>query len=125
MHIAALTGARIEAIVSLRVKDCENGRFRFKPQKQESVVRPVPIHSALVPLIAELTRSKAPAEDLFPEFKTPPAGSQRERSTPAVKAFGTYRKAVGVDERRPGNGMDRLLPREAVYKSCFANRRSR
>ena len=35
MRIGALTGARIDAIVSLRVKDCEDGAFRFKPQKKE------------------------------------------------------------------------------------------
>ena len=102
MRIAALTGARIDAIVSLRVKDCENGMFRFKPQKQERKERYVPIHSALVPVVEELTHGKEPSDDLFPEFPVPPPGSQRERSMPAVKAFGRYRRAVGVDDRRPG-----------------------
>ena len=36
MRIAALTGARIDAIVSLRAKDCDGGVFRFKPQKREA-----------------------------------------------------------------------------------------
>ncbi len=102
MRIAALIGARIDAIASLRVKDSENGTFRFKRQKRESKERFVPIHSALVPLVEELTRAKGPDDDLFPEFPVPPPGSQRERSMPAVKAFGRYRRSVGVDERRPG-----------------------
>jgi hypothetical protein len=75
MRIAALTGARIDAIVSLRVKDCQDGRFRFKPQKQEINERQVPIHSALIPLLAELTHGRAMNDDLFPEFKIPPVGS--------------------------------------------------
>jgi integrase len=102
MRIAALTGARIDAIVSLRVKDCENGLFRFKPQKREVRERYVPIHSALVPLVKDLMRGKGRDDDLIPGFPIPPPGSQRERSMPAVKAFTTYRRSVGVDERLPG-----------------------
>jgi integrase len=102
MRIGALTGARIDAIVSLRVKDCEGGVFRFKPQKREAAERLVPIHSALASVVEALTRGKAPADDLFPGIPEPPSGSQRERSMPAVKAFGRYRKTVGVDDTRPG-----------------------
>ncbi len=102
MRIAALSGARIDAIVSLKVKHCENGLFRFKPQKKEAGERYVPIHSALVPLIETLKRGKAPDDDLFDGFPVPEPGSQRERSMPAVKAFGRYRVALGIDERREG-----------------------
>ena len=35
MRIGALTGARLDAIVCLRVKDCDGGAFTFKPQKKE------------------------------------------------------------------------------------------
>jgi integrase len=102
MKVAALSGARIDAIVSLRVKDCENGLFRFKPQKKETRERYVPIHSSLIALVDELKRGKSPEDDLFEGFPVPPPGSQRERSMPAVKAFGRYREAMGVDDRRPG-----------------------
>ena len=102
MRIAALTGARIDAIVSLRVKDCDNGVFRFKPQKREKRERYVPIHSTLVPIIEELVRGKKPDDDLLGGFPVPPSGSQRERSMPAVKAFTNYRRSLGVDERLPG-----------------------
>ena len=47
MRIAALTGARLDTIVSLRVGDCAAGLFTFKPQKREEKPRSVPIHSAL------------------------------------------------------------------------------
>jgi len=102
MRIGALTGARIDAIVSLSVEDCHNGLFRFKPQKKEKGPRYVPIHSALVPLTAELTQGKSLSDPLFPEYPEPKADSQRERSMPVVKAFVRYRKKVGVDETRPG-----------------------
>jgi len=102
IRIAALTGARIDVITSLRVKDCANGLFRFKKQKKEKKDRLVPIHSTLVPLVEELVRGKNPDDALFPCFPVPPPGSQRERSMPAVKAFGHYRKSLGVDEVPPG-----------------------
>jgi hypothetical protein len=51
MMIATLTGARLEAIVD-RARDSEAGLFTFKPQKKEKSARGVPIHSALVDLVA-------------------------------------------------------------------------
>ncbi len=42
MMIAALNGARLEAIVDLRARDCEAGLFTFKPQKKEKSARGVP-----------------------------------------------------------------------------------
>jgi integrase len=102
MRIGALSGARIDAIVSLNVGDCQNGMFRFKAQKKEKGPRFVPIHSTLEPLISELTEGKGPDEPLFPEYPPPRQGAQQEQSMPAVKAFGYYRKKMGVDESRPG-----------------------
>ncbi|RST88329.1 integrase [Aquibium carbonis] len=103
MRIAALTGARIEAIVSLRVKDCQNGTFTFKPQKREPGARDCPIHSALVKVVERRTAGKAPDDDLFPEW--PPVrkeGSKRERSFKASNHFTDYRREVGVDDRQAG-----------------------
>jgi integrase len=102
MRIGALTGARLDAIVSLRAKDCDDGLFRFKPQKREARERYVPIHTALLSLVEELRHGKNPNDDLIPGFPIPPPGSQRERSTPAVKAFTFYRRSLGVDDCRPG-----------------------
>lgn len=102
MRIAALSGARIDAIASLKVADCQDRLFKFKPQKREPAPRYVPIHSALVALVKRLCDGKSPSDDLFPELPVPPIGSERERSMPAVKLFGRYRKAVGVDDQLPG-----------------------
>ena len=102
MNIAALTGARLDAIASLRAKDCAHGNFQFKRQKRETEDRLVPIHSALVDLVANLVAGKSLDDPLFPAFPVPPRGSQRERSMPASKAFSRYRQSVGVDDRRPG-----------------------
>jgi len=102
MRIAALSGARLDAVASLRPKDCEGGVFKFKRQKREDRDRAVPIHSTLVPLVAELIRGKADDDDLFLSCPVPRAGSQKERSHAIVAAFRRYRESVGVDDRRPG-----------------------
>ena len=103
MRIAALSGARLDAIVDLRVGDCETGSFRFKPQKKETSFRAVPIHSALLKIVARRTQGKDASADLFPEWPAPKkAGSQRERSFKASNAFTDYRKTVGVDDVLPG-----------------------
>lgn len=102
MMIAALTGARIGAIIALSVADTANGCFLFKPQKRETDSRLVPIHTALVPIVEQLTRGKKPEDALFPECPPLKPGDIRERSMPAVKAFGRYRLAVGVDQRLDG-----------------------
>ena len=105
MMIAALTGARLEAIVDLRARDCEAGLFTFKPQKKEKSARGVPIHSALVDLVARRTKSKHGADDLFPEYPVPKRStSQRERSFRASNEFTEYRRSVGVEEVVPGRG---------------------
>lgn len=102
MRIAALTGARIEAIVDLKVKDCQGGSFTFKPQKRERGARDCPIHSSLQEIVQRRTVGKALEDDLFPEW--PPVrkkGSMRERSFKASHQFTLYRRVVGVDDRRP------------------------
>lgn len=101
MRIAALTGARLDAIVDLRVKDCrkDDGVFLFKPQKRESGQRAVPIHSALASIVRRRTAKKSPDDDLFPEWPPPKrSGSMRERSFKASNAFTEYRRSVGVDD---------------------------
>jgi site-specific recombinase XerC len=105
MRIAALTGARLEAIVDLKAKDCADGVFVFKPQKKERGARAVPIHSHLTSIIAR--RLKSPdvqrTGDLFPEYPPPKAStSHRERSFRASNEFTLYRRSVGVEERVEG-----------------------
>ena len=120
MAIAALTGARIGAIIELKVKDTDGGCFLFKPQKQEKSTRRVPIHSALQEVVAGLTKGKQPDDDLFPECPPLPPGDARERSMPASKAFGRYRKSVGVDD--PIEGNQRGLVNFHSFRRTFVTR---
>lgn len=103
MLIAALTGARIDAIVSLKRKDItDDGNMRFKAQKREDHSRLVPIHSALKVTIERLTAGKEADHDLFPDCPPVDDDTIQERSMPAVKAFNYYRKKVGVHEAVEG-----------------------
>ena len=103
MRIAALTGARLEAIVDLKVKDCRDGTFTFKPQKNEPGARDVPIHSDLLNTVDRRTYGKAAEDNVFPEW--PPIAkkdSMRERSFKASNHFTKYRREVGVEDLRVG-----------------------
>ncbi|WP_062115005.1 DUF6538 domain-containing protein [Aureimonas sp. AU40] len=103
MRIAALTGARLDVIVDLKVGDCVDGVFLFKPQKKETAVRAVPIHSALQGIVKRRTEGKGTVADLFPEWPAPKSStSLRERSFKASGAFTDYRRSVGVDEQIDG-----------------------
>jgi integrase len=98
MMIAALTGARLDAIVDLKVRDTANRCLRFKPQKQEPAPRHVPIHPALAPVVERRVAGKGPNEDLFPEWPPVKAGSMRERSFKASNHFTEYRRSLKVSE---------------------------
>ncbi|WP_348646336.1 tyrosine-type recombinase/integrase [Aurantimonas sp. DM33-3] len=102
MRIAALTGARIDPIVDLKVKDCRDGVFMFKPQKKEKSPRAVPIHSALTEIVERRVNGRADDDDFFPEWPSPQNGSLRERSFKASNAFTSYRRLVNVDATVPG-----------------------
>jgi site-specific recombinase XerD len=97
MMIGALSGARIDAIASLRVRDCKNGAFTFKRQKKEPRDRTIPIHSQLTGIVARRVKGKGPDEFLFHEM--PIATSTRPRSAAASQAFTRYRRKtkIGAD----------------------------
>lgn len=100
MLVAALTGARIDAICNLRVRDCAKGIFNVRKAKKEKRARSVPIHSRLKPIVARRTKGKEPDEFLFHEL--PAATATRPRSAAASQAFTRYRRGVGIDERAEG-----------------------
>lgn len=103
MMIAALTGARLDVIVDLKVGDAARGAFKFKPQKKEKAPRYVPIHPDLAEIIERRTKGKAPTDEFFPEFPGPKKEtSLRERSFKASNEFTAYRRRCGVDEQIPG-----------------------
>jgi integrase len=103
MRIAALTGCRLDPIVCLRVKDCRDGVFVFKPQKKEKSERLCPIHSHLVEIVERRTKGKAPDDPFFPEWPGPKnAATKRERSFKTSNQFTAYARSVGVREELEG-----------------------
>nr|WP_259669282.1 DUF6538 domain-containing protein [Rhizobium lentis] len=104
MRIAALSGARLDAIVCLKVKDCrDDGVFVFKPQKKEPGPRLCPIHSDLAEIIERRKKGKETEDDIFPEWPgVKKTTSLRERSFKTSNEFTAYRRSVGVDDRREG-----------------------
>lgn len=104
VRIAALTGARLGAIIELRVKDCRDGIFVIPPGKKEIQSRRVPIHSALSEIVDRRTAGKAPEDWLFPEVPPlgPGASPKATRHNPASKAFALYAVKVGVRDHREG-----------------------
>ncbi|MGE7152385.1 tyrosine-type recombinase/integrase [Methylorubrum rhodesianum] len=103
MMIGALTGARLDAIVDLKVGDTANGTILFQPRKRETHARLVPIHPDLVATIVRRCEGKHADSDLFAEW--PPVrkqGSMRERSFKASNHFTDYRREIGVDDMVEG-----------------------
>lgn len=102
IKIGALTGARIDAIASLRAKDCRDGVFTFKAMKKETRTRQVPIHSAIAADVAHRVSMLPDSAFLF-EAEWPSVKSGKaEASHAPVKAFVRYRKACGVEEKEDG-----------------------
>jgi integrase len=97
MMVAALSGARINAICDLRVSDCKGACFTFRRAKQEPDDRRVPIHSDLKEIVSRRCAGKEPKEFLFHEC--PEATAKRPRSAAASQAFTRYRRDLEVDER--------------------------
>lgn len=103
MRIGALTGARLDPIVCLRVKDCRNGTFVFKPQKKEPGPRLCPIHPDLMEIVSRRSEGKGDEADMFPEWPRPSdPNSLREKSFKTSNHFTEYRRSVGVEDKRDG-----------------------
>jgi site-specific recombinase XerC len=74
--IAALSGARVESIAQLQVRDCQGGLFNIRRDKTRSGTRKVPIHSGLTALIDRRITGKSQADWLFPECVPTQTGSR-------------------------------------------------
>ena len=94
MMVAALTGARIDVICGLRVRDVRDGRLFFKKAKREKYDRPVHIHTKLKPIITKRSKGKKPEDYLFDELVAD------DRSSAASKAFTRYRRKVSIGAGR-------------------------
>lgn len=101
IKLGALTGMRLEEIYRLRVRDLVDGFFVVRTGKTDNAKRRVPIHTELKSIVAALGEGRRPES-----YLVDPDASVIEktglRSGAASKAFGYYRKSVGVDERPNG-----------------------
>lgn len=102
MMIAALTGARLDAVIDLKVANLFDGYFTFKPQKKERGKREIPIHPDLEEIVARRIANKAPEDDLFPEWPGPPSTSVKPRSSYFSKRYTKYTTVLGVRDEEPG-----------------------
>lgn len=100
VKVAALTGARLDAVVDLKVGGLADGYFTFKPQKKERDERDVPIHPELLEMVARRIKGKRPEDDFFPEWPDPPNTSVRPRSAYFSKRYTKYTDDIGVRDER-------------------------
>lgn len=109
--IGLLTGARLEAIVRLKVEEVGKNFIVFRKMKKEIGSRVVPMHPELTEIFKRRTANRKPKDDVFPDWPAPKkAGSMRERSFKASNAFTEYRQREGVDvhDRLPGSRRSRV-----------------
>ncbi len=107
IRLASLSGLRLEEVYRLRVADCRGGWFTVRIGKSNAAVRRVPTHADLQAIVARRVSGKPPAAYLIDEAGGDPKPG-RERSMPASKRFGTYRRSLGVDEVRAGGRSSRV-----------------
>jgi hypothetical protein len=89
--LGAFTGARIEEICSLKVENCQGGLFHITDSKTDAGIREVPIHPALVPLVAKMTKESTDGY-LVPSKA---GGQYGVRSDPYSKRFGRLKGSMG------------------------------
>jgi integrase len=104
MRLALFSGARIEELALLRVRDIDVAEKTLHVQadpKSPASRRKVPIHSATWPVVEARIRGKTADAFLLHELGPAPKEG-RQRSMAISKAFGRYRASVGVDDVREG-----------------------
>ena len=89
--LGAYTGARIEELCSLTIEHCARGVFTITDSKTDAGVRQVPIHPALVAMVA--TMKKESADDYL--VPSTAAGKYGTRSDPFSKRFGRLKESMG------------------------------
>lgn len=94
MRVAALTGLRREEIGKLTAGDCADGCFVVRAGKSAASRRRVPVHSALLGIVADRMSGKAPSAFLFGELRSKNA----ERTDPIGKLFTRYRRSLGIQD---------------------------
>src|SRR5690606_21378586 len=64
MHIAALSGMRLEEICQLRVADCKGESFAVHEGKTDNARRTIPIHAALTSIVSRRSKDRQDNEYL-------------------------------------------------------------
>lgn len=108
MHIAALSGMRVDEIARLNAENIVDDCFDITVAKTKAGIRMVPIHPALKAIVARRINGKEAKDPLFPELPIPKKGSAVERSQKVVKAFTAYRRKMEVDDVRDGARQSRV-----------------
>ena len=97
-RLALATGARLEELGDIKRAHVERRRDGFwltvEKGKTAAAARVIPVHKSVAPIIARRARGKGAY--LFDELKPGPYG---RRTHHASKAYGRFRKQVGVGER--------------------------
>ncbi len=105
IRIGLLTGARLEEIGRLQVRDIENDEIVIRSGKTRSAARRIPIHRALISLVASLTADKLPEDYLLDGLRF----VQGRRTHGLSQRFTEYRKSLGVGINPNGNREDDVV----------------
>lgn len=106
MHLAALSGMRIEEACSLTVGQCAEGVFDVRGTKTKAAKRKVPIHPDLAEMIKRRSTDKPSTAWLFPEAGEPDKFGKR---APVMSArFYKFRHDREVDDKPEGKKMSRV-----------------
>jgi len=108
IHIAALSGMRVDEIARLIVENIVEDCFDITVAKTKAGIRMVPIHPDLNAIVARRIEGKAAKDPLFPELPVPKKGSAVERSQKVVKTFTAYRRKLKLDDVPEGARQSRV-----------------
>jgi integrase len=103
MRVAALSGARLDAILNARVED---GCWVFPAQKKEDKARRVPVHSSLKGTSIPRWTSSMAASHAFTDYRRRVLGPDSGERRRAAANFHSFRRwfisqaeRAGIDER--------------------------
>lgn len=91
--IGAYTGARIEELCSLKITEVTDNSFSIVAAKTKAGLRLVPIHSAIMPVVARLKKGSKDGY-LIPGLK---ADKHGKRANAIGKRFGRLKTALGFN----------------------------
>ncbi len=107
--ISAMSGARLEEVGSLKVKDADlKALTLFLPgTKTEAAPRKIPLHADLVSIFSRRAEGKAPSDWVFHELPIRKSDALKGRAAKISQAFTRFRRSVGIghtaeaEERSP------------------------